>query len=264
MAQQFSGTVEILNTSSGLPTVILEGGDDESGGNLTLGGQGQSGEIILRDLSGRQHLFASGNESQPFLRLEDNLGVIKIELEGDTGNIRLGGRLLFDSGNTELNGATVRNILQVIQTVNEFAQRIQNLENREQALIQQVNSLSQQVTALAGRVISLEQKQVNPPPAASSKPQISVKSEGTGQSAIFVISGSGFSPSESILIRVADTQNAERSFQQSSDASGRLTLRVSIPCVSGLTLVFLATDRRSDASDITGLLYSNRFSTTCP
>jgi hypothetical protein len=47
MAQQFSGTVEILNTSSGLPTVILEGGDDESGGNLTLGGQGQSGENYI-------------------------------------------------------------------------------------------------------------------------------------------------------------------------------------------------------------------------
>ena len=53
MAEQFSGTVQILNTSSGLPTVVLEGGDDEGGGNLTLGGQGP---IVFGSL------FARGRE----------------------------------------------------------------------------------------------------------------------------------------------------------------------------------------------------------
>lgn len=93
MAEQFSGTVEILNNSSGSPTVILEGGDDESGGNLTLGGQGQSGDLILLDERGQQRLFASGNLARSFLRLQNELGEIQVVLEGDTGNIKISGKL---------------------------------------------------------------------------------------------------------------------------------------------------------------------------
>jgi hypothetical protein len=108
MSQQFSGSVEILNTSSGSPTVILEGGDDKGGGDLTLGGYGQSGSLLLRDGSGRPHLFASGNESRPFLRLEDNLGITQIELEGDTGNIKISGKLYLSG--KEISGSSIQDL----------------------------------------------------------------------------------------------------------------------------------------------------------
>lgn len=121
-----------------------------------MGGKGQTGDLTLLDESSRQRLFASANGSRPFLRLENELGVSQIILEGHTDNISIKGNLYL--GGIEFSRAVVQTLLQASQTVNAFAQRIQNLENREQALMQQVTSLTQQVISLTGRVSSLEQR----------------------------------------------------------------------------------------------------------
>jgi hypothetical protein len=93
---------------------------------------------------------------------------------------------------------------------------------------------------------------------------ISVSSSGSGQAALFVVSGSGFSPNHDVRIRVVDDVLNERDFNQSTDSGGRLNARVGIPCNSGLAMHFSATDGRSDPTDLTGLLWSNTFNMPCP
>lgn len=88
MAQQFTGTVEILNSDSSLPTIILEGGDDERGGNCALGGNGQDGDLTLKDTAGRQRIFM--NAGQSFARFEDGNNGITIFLDGPRGAITAG------------------------------------------------------------------------------------------------------------------------------------------------------------------------------
>jgi len=72
MAEQFTGTVEILNSESGQPTIILEGGADETGGNIILGGNGQVGDLVLKDSAGHQRVFATGEQN--FLQFQKRTG----------------------------------------------------------------------------------------------------------------------------------------------------------------------------------------------
>jgi hypothetical protein len=103
-----------------------------------------------------------------------------------------------------------------------------------------------------------------PPPPPPVKPTISVTSSGSGQSSVFVVSGSGFTPNQDVRIRVVDDALNERDFHQSADGSGNLNARLAIPCAAGGGLHFSATDGRPDPSDLTGLLWSNTFTTSCP
>ena len=103
-----------------------------------------------------------------------------------------------------------------------------------------------------------------PPPPPPVKPTISVTSSGSGQSSVFVVSGSGFTLNHDVRIRVVDDALNERDFHQSADGSGNLSARLGIPCVAGGGLHFSATDGRPDPSDLTGLLWSNTFTTSCP
>ena len=102
MAQQFTGNVEVLNSNSGKVTITLEGGDDERGGNVALGGNGQSGDLTLLDESGNQMIFMNAN--QPFIRLEDGVGSLKIVLDGARAQITAGGS--GDDGQLALRNAT--------------------------------------------------------------------------------------------------------------------------------------------------------------
>jgi hypothetical protein len=127
------------------------------------------------------------------------------------------------------------------------------------------------IQSLLQRIVQLEQQLGNRPASGdassgtiSSSPQISVVREGSGQGSLFVIQGTGFSPNKLVTVRVVDEQLTTRNFQQNADASGKLGLRQSIPCVSGKTLHFSATDSRPNSSDATGVLWSNTFTTTCP
>ncbi len=100
-----------------------------------------------------------------------------------------------------------------------------------------------------------------PPPT---KPSISVSSTGVGAGAVFTITGSGFVPNSTVTIRVVDESLNQRSFSQSAAANGDLNARISLPCTSGGTLHFSATDGRPDPTDLTGVLWSNRFDSPCP
>lgn len=83
----FTGTVEVLNTDSGKPTIVFEGGDDERGGNLSLGGNGQDGDFTINDASGRQRIYMNGDSSEA--RFERSDGTITLVLDGQRGEIRL-------------------------------------------------------------------------------------------------------------------------------------------------------------------------------
>lgn len=103
-----------------------------------------------------------------------------------------------------------------------------------------------------------------PPPPPPPPPVISVSSEGSGQGSIFVVTGSGFSPNKDVRIRVIDDALNEEDFHQSADNLGHLNARLAIPCNAGAGLHFSATDGTPDPSDLTGLLWSNTFTTSCP
>ncbi len=95
-------------------------------------------------------------------------------------------------------------------------------------------------------------------------PTISVSSTGAGTGSNFAVTGSGFLPNVNVRIRVVDDAFHEHDFNQSTDAQGKLNARFSLPCNSGLTLHFSATDGRANPSDLTGVLFSNTFNLPCP
>lgn len=109
------------------------------------------------------------------------------------------------------------------------------------------------------RLLSALNKPVPPPRLI-----ISVSTEGSGASSVFVVTGSGFLPNHVVHVRVVDDALATVFFQQSSDGSGQFKLRQSIQCITGLALHFSANDERPDPHDLTGTLWSNTVTTSCP
>ncbi len=109
-----------------------------------------------------------------------------------------------------------------------------------------------------------------PQPQPLTKPEIMVRSEGSGGSAVFTVQGKGFqfqsNPTRDVRVRVVDDQLQETSFHQSADSDGNLVARQPIPCISGLTLHFTATDGRTVPSSVdhTGVLWSNTVNISCP
>ncbi|WP_189232871.1 hypothetical protein [Streptomyces flaveolus] len=104
---------------------------------------------------------------------------------------------------------------------------------------------------------------VEPPPPPITKPQITVRTEGAGDSAVFLIDGVRFVGDTTVTVRVVDDALSQRTFQQTSDSGGELHMRQSIPCLSGLPLHISATDSRPDR-DPTGVLWSNTVTLPCP
>lgn len=100
MAEQFTGTVEVLNSSSGMPTILLDGGDHERGGNLVLGGNGQDGDLVIRDRSGRQRIYMNGDTVEVFL--ESKNGVRVVTLDGERGLLRITEALDVRRGTVEI------------------------------------------------------------------------------------------------------------------------------------------------------------------
>jgi len=123
-----------------------------------------------------------------------------------------------------------------------------------QALIQLVQQLQSEVKVLQQKTNS------TPPQSTTSAPQISVKIDSGKQ----IIKGTGFLPNKLVTVRVAFDDFTELSHQQNADGSGNLDFTLSLKCVSGIRMHFSATDSRKNNSDITGVLWSNIFTTTCP
>ncbi|GGY50822.1 hypothetical protein [Streptomyces omiyaensis] len=103
-----------------------------------------------------------------------------------------------------------------------------------------------------------------PEPQVSPRPEITVRVEGAGGAAVFVVDGVRFARNATVIVRVVDDALAQRAFQLPSDGGGVLRMRQSIPCVSGLALHFSATDGRRDRNDLTGVLWSNTVTHSCP
>lgn len=102
------------------------------------------------------------------------------------------------------------------------------------------------------------------PQPPKQQPTISVSSQGQGGGSIFTVTGSGFLPNHTVTIRVVDDALHTLYYQQSSNSSEQLNFRQGIACNSGLGLHFSATDGRSDPQDVTGSLWSNTFTISCP
>lgn len=104
---------------------------------------------------------------------------------------------------------------------------------------------------------------VDPPPA-STRPEITVRTGGAGDSAVFLIDGVRFARGATVTVRVVDDALAQRNFHQTSNSGGELHMRQSISCISGLALHISATDSRPDPNDLTGVLWSNTVTLSCP
>jgi hypothetical protein len=102
-----------------------------------------------------------------------------------------------------------------------------------------------------------------PPPPPAPPPAIKANTEGKGAQTILVVTGSYFLPSKTITVRVVDDVFHERNFHQSSTTAGGLTMRISLPCNSGLPFHVSATDSRP-APGILGVLFSNYVTLPCP
>lgn len=126
------------------------------------------------------------------------------------------------------------------------------------------------IHALLQRIVKLEETVAiflsNPTGTATppTMPVISVSREGSGAESFFIIEGSGFLASKTVNIRVVDDTLQSLTFPHTADANGKINVRQSISCTSGLALHFSATDSRPNPGDMTGVLFSNTFTTTCP
>jgi hypothetical protein len=118
-------------------------------------------------------------------------------------------------------------------TVSSLLARIQELERR-------VNLLEQKVSTGSGR-------------------QISVTKEGAGSTTVFVVNGSGFTPNSTIIIKITDPNFKELQFPETVGADGRFVSRHSVPCVSGIRLIFTSFEDANPTHT-----FSNVVVTTCP
>jgi hypothetical protein len=123
------------------------------------------------------------------------------------------------------------------------------------------------VHTLSALIQKLEATPSPGPPAPPTRPAISIGTEGAGETAVFVIRGSGFLAGAAVSIRAArigDGQVHNVFFQTAATAEGKIDARLHIPCITGLQLSFSANDGRPDASDLTGTLWSNTAHANCP
>ena len=88
---------------------------------------------------------------------------------------------------------------------------------------------------------------------------ISVAREGTGTSAVFIVTGSGFSPNSLVVIRATDAQLHQIQFQGNVGGDGKFVSKRDIPCASGTKITFTAFE---DADPLG--TFANAIVTTCP
>ncbi|MDX5418012.1 MAG: fibronectin type III domain-containing protein, partial [Hymenobacteraceae bacterium] len=95
--------------------------------------------------------------------------------------------------------------------------------------------------------------------AATPSRTISVSKEGAGASAVFIVTGTGFTPGSLVVLRATSPQLSQVQFVETSGTDGKFTARQSIPCQVGLQITFTA----FEDSDPNGT-FANAFVTTCP
>lgn len=120
-------------------------------------------------------------------------------------------------------------------------------------------SLLQRLVAVEEALVGLTNSTV--PTPSTGGPSISVSTEASGSSSVFLISGTGFQPNKPVRIRVRFQDLSGTDFEHTADATGSFKYRQPFACVSGLVMHFSATDGRPAGSDV---LWSNTFTTVCP
>jgi hypothetical protein len=108
MAEQFTGTVEILDTASNI-TITFEG----ENADISAGGNGRDGDIVLNDGAGNERVRVASPTGT--ITIKSSAGQVRLRLDGNGGNVWLGGNgadgdlVLFrsDGDNTTLKQATV-------------------------------------------------------------------------------------------------------------------------------------------------------------
>jgi hypothetical protein len=118
------------------------------------------------------------------------------------------------------------------------------------------------LTEFIGRVV-VRAKGVPAVPPPVTRPSIAVQGKGDGS---FVVTGSGFLPNATLHIRVVDGPFGNSVFfTDTSDPAGRLRgFMTGKICQRPGQLFFSANDGRADATDLTGTLWSNTVTTSCP
>jgi hypothetical protein len=89
--------------------------------------------------------------------------------------------------------------------------------------------------------------------------KISVRSENSGTSTVFIVSGEGFSPNSNIVIRMSRGPFDITDFQQTAGSDGKFVSRHSVPCISGNVHFFTAFEG-ADPNHT----QANPFTITCP
>jgi hypothetical protein len=102
-----------------------------------------------------------------------------------------------------------------------------------------------------------------PPPPPPARPSIAVQGKGDGS---FVVTGLGFSPNATIHIRIVDGPFGDELFlSATSDPAGKLqSFMTGKICQRPGQLFFSANDGRADPTDLTGTLWSNTVTMSCP
>ena len=221
-----------------------------------MGGRGQTGDITLLDESNRQRIFASGIDSRPFLRFENELGAIQILLEGHTGNIEIQRSLI--TGGVELNGSVIQALLQASQTISGLVQSIQNLEGRNSALGTQVTPLTLQVDTLNARANGFEN---NARPGGSTSPLVI---NGKVEKGLFVASGSGFRPNVKCYVITVYPDFSRKVLECMPNGTTKLDFNVgtSALCIARLNLTLNFTVNQPDTSGPDK--FTNTVSISCP
>jgi hypothetical protein len=88
---------------------------------------------------------------------------------------------------------------------------------------------------------------------------ISVSKEGTGASAVFVVTGAGFTAGSGVVLRITGPQFQQVQFPETAGGDGKFVSRHSVPCVSAIQLTFTAFE---DADPLG--TSANAIVTTCP
>ncbi|MER6251381.1 hypothetical protein ABT224_08395 [Streptomyces sp. NPDC001584] len=105
-----------------------------------------------------------------------------------------------------------------------------------------------------------------PPQSMTQRPLLNVSTAGSGENAVFKLTGSGFLPGTVTVrgARIGDGQVFDFYWLASASGTGALSFDIPLPCVSGLVIHFSANDGRVDATDFTHRLWSNTVATSCP
>jgi hypothetical protein len=115
-----------------------------------------------------------------------------------------------------------------------------------QALLQRIQQLEQQIAALtSGGTLSGR--------------RITVSKEGAGSSAVFVVTGAGFTANSRVVIRITDAQLHQVQFPETAGGDGRFVSRHSVSCVSGTSLTITAFEDANPQGT-----FANVVVTTCP